>query len=106
MPVGIVFAGYVLTVGWADGLLYTFLLISHIHSLVLSTKMRAVWKEIWHKLTVWGSVGQIAERRNLKESFLLSLKAVALGSYIEFERPSVINPWKENNHGVRDYCSV
>lgn len=38
MAVGIVFVGYVLTADWADGLLYIFLLISHIHSLLLSTK--------------------------------------------------------------------
>lgn len=73
---GTVFAGYVLTAGWTDGLLYIFLLISHIHSLLFSTIMRAAWKEMTSTNSVWGSVLQIAEGRNLKELLLLSSKNI------------------------------
>lgn len=50
MAVGIVFAAYVLTAGCADGLLYIFLLNSHIHSLLLSAKMRAAFGVLWARL--------------------------------------------------------
>ena len=45
MAVGIVFAADVLTAGQADGLLYILPLNSHIHSLLLSAKLRASEKK-------------------------------------------------------------
>ena len=71
MAMGIVFAADVLTAGRADGLLYILPLNSHIHSLLLSAKLRASEKKVTSTDSIWGSVGQIAGRRNLKELLLM-----------------------------------
>lgn len=57
-----------------------------------------VWKEVTSPSSAWGSVGQTAEAGSIWRSCCLCLQnhTVALGPHMEFEKPCVVNPWKQN----------